>query len=375
MRVYVDGAVVVKEAMDAIEAGRLGREAEALRVLAHPGVISVAAFEADLPPPATARLALHKVDGTAADRLPLQPPELAAGWAAALATTVADLHDLGYTHGALTADHVIVDRSGRPVLCGFSAASASSDPQAHRVAVRDDVSQLACLVGEWLPARVDPARRGLDRRLDRLSEPGRRDPSARELAEAVLEAVPAARLGPPCDEGGGPATNDLIGTSRTSASTPTSGRSWKAMTLSAAVLAAVFAVAAGALGSWISSAGPHPSAGRPSLASPRPARGPASPVEMGVYRLDPSPGQDPVTVLGRWECGPATPATLDLRSGTVWVFNVWPAPGRAAVGVQVGKVPGAVGIAAEAGKAGCDRLLVLRTGGRSEALPVRGTGG
>ena len=46
---------------------------------------------------------------------------VAAGLAA-VASTVADLHEFGTSHGALTAEHIVVSRDRRPILCGLADA-------------------------------------------------------------------------------------------------------------------------------------------------------------------------------------------------------------------------------------------------------------
>lgn len=47
-------------------------------------------------------------------------PSGAAGLVAAVAATVADLHELGIVHGRLDLSHVLLDVDGRPRVCGWS---------------------------------------------------------------------------------------------------------------------------------------------------------------------------------------------------------------------------------------------------------------
>ena len=51
----------------------------------------------------------------------LAPSEV-AGLGCAVATILADLHDLGIVHGAVGTDHVLVGTDGRPVLCSLGHA-------------------------------------------------------------------------------------------------------------------------------------------------------------------------------------------------------------------------------------------------------------
>ncbi len=77
-----------------------------------------------------------------------------AGLGAAVATTVADLHDAGITHGRLTADHILVDTAGRPVLCGFAQATAAASSPAAAVAA--DVTALRHTLAALLATRGEP---------------------------------------------------------------------------------------------------------------------------------------------------------------------------------------------------------------------------
>lgn len=414
MRMLFEDSTVVKEATEPSDVERLRAEAEVLRATAHPGVVTVCSFSTDA---SAARLTLRRIDGTPAAKAGPQPLDVTAGWAAALATTVADLHDLGYAHGAVAADHVIIDPAGRPILCGFGHAAASDFLK------KEDVARLAALTASWLP-EGDAALRRLHRKLARFgggptrfgggpTRPGSRRThfggrrtrpgGARELAAAILDAVPTARLAPPRipasripaaspegDAATGPAANRASSTAAspavaspeppatgTMAARPerrtagrfgvrvSSRRHWVlpvASVISAAVAAIVVTTASS----------PHSRAGQPPAGRSRPARSAGAPVLLGHYRLDPSPGEDPVTVLGRWWCASATPAVLDTRSGTVWVFRAWPAAGQSTSGERAAQVDGAVGIAAEAGGSGCDRLVVLTRGGHTTTVNLSG---
>jgi hypothetical protein len=196
-----DSLVAVKRATsDSVE--RLRAEAFRLRRAGHPGVVAVVG-QGPVPGGEELRLRyagepLDGWQGTLAE---------VAGLGAAVAATLADLHDLGLVHGRVDTSHVLVGPDGRPRLCGLS------DPGAATAA--DDVLAVGQLV-EALAERVAEARRGpfgrpgADRRaLARVAaratdpEPSRR-PSARTLSTSMLAAVQGAHLPAPAPPHGPP---------------------------------------------------------------------------------------------------------------------------------------------------------------------------
>ncbi|MCU1497506.1 MAG: serine/threonine protein kinase [Acidimicrobiales bacterium] len=190
------GPVVVKIASDAAARERLAREALRLDQARHPGVVELLEAGED-----------QLVLAWAGDRtLELVRPDVATAAAllAAVASTVADLHELGIVHGRIGPDHVIVGADGRPRLCSF-AGGATTATSAGDVA---DVGRLIdLLLGDGLEPEPIPDRRwarrrtpGPDRRsllavADRASQedPAQR-PTARSLALLITDAVPSARL-------------------------------------------------------------------------------------------------------------------------------------------------------------------------------------
>lgn len=214
VRVALDaGAPVVVKTASGPGIARLRRERERLEQAEHPGVVALAGPAA---PPGTGGAAaageyelrtwyagepVSRWTGALAD---------VAGVGAAVASTLADLHEIGMVHGRLDATHVLLGADGRPRLCGFA------EPGENRAA--DDVAALGRLVHELL-ARAPDDRRGLlrGRRASAAARraladvaglaidpvPARR-PSARRLAEAILAAVAGARL----PEGSGSPTGD-----------------------------------------------------------------------------------------------------------------------------------------------------------------------
>lgn len=132
---------------------RLRHEAWILTLAAHPGVVTRLA---DGP--------IRSGDGTVVRTRGVRGRPLTAmdelsasevaGLGAAVATTVADLHDAGITHGRLTADHVVVDTAGRPVLCGFAQATAAASSPAAAAAA--DVRTLGHTLAALLATSGEP---------------------------------------------------------------------------------------------------------------------------------------------------------------------------------------------------------------------------
>ena len=202
----VDGEgppVVVKRAEGA-EVERLRAEGARLQQASHPGVVQLLSSR-----PSPTGWEQHTVHAGRPLELvgPLSVGQVAA-LAVGLATTVADLHDAGIIHGRIDASHVLLGTQGRPVLCGF-AADASADPGAATDDVAAIGSIVASLLGTETEAEPFPLRRwtrergwtGWERRAlltlaDQAgTEPTTRRPSARRLAAAISEAIPAASFG------------------------------------------------------------------------------------------------------------------------------------------------------------------------------------
>ncbi|MGH9057286.1 MAG: hypothetical protein ACRDYY_15710, partial [Acidimicrobiales bacterium] len=183
-------AAVIKRARTAGDRWRLAREAQVLGAAAHPGVVRLHERVGGDPPTA---LVLGRVLGAGLEDLGPQPQEVVAGIGASLATIVADLHDIGVAHGALSAGHVLLDADGRPVLCSFGAAvQPASVPDC-----REDVRALAVLLLGIMPAG---ASKRTTRSLKVAAGRGRlgggdsRGPGARWLARRLVESVPGACL-------------------------------------------------------------------------------------------------------------------------------------------------------------------------------------
>lgn len=209
-----DGAVVVvKRPREPAGSARIGCELRVLEAARHPGVVDLVdgVDAAGAPAVVTRWVGPH----TLAAVMPPSPAQ-AAGIMAALADCVADLHEMGVLHGAISADHVIFTAGGQPVLCGFGGARlVPPDLGSGEQGPADDVAALGRLLrlvaGEDVEVEPIPQRRGWRRRprwlgyqrrtlltlADQatLEEPHLR-PTARALAAAIHDSMPDATLGP-----------------------------------------------------------------------------------------------------------------------------------------------------------------------------------
>ena len=217
--------VVVKQAASGVDARRLQHEAAVLGRAQHPGVVEVVADR--LLDDGGHELMVALVGArTLGDLVSDDAPDPAgiAGVVVAVATTVADLHDLGVAHTRLSADHVLLDAANRPVLCGFGDAVVATEGAPLPVTVRAvDVAALGSLLRQLLTA-TDPgdggwepiptrrlaglagvagrgerwqayARRTLLNVADRATvDDAAHRPDARTFAADVLAALPEARL-------------------------------------------------------------------------------------------------------------------------------------------------------------------------------------
>ncbi len=198
---------MAKVAGNAEEAARLQREADQLEAARHPGVVELVGVEGH---GVGAILLTAHVDGPVLAQLGRLPIEESAGLLAALASTLADLHELGLVHGAVSPAHVIVGPGGRPILCGFGyggrvgqpVGPGTPVPRAFADPARDDADQLHPAVDIFAIGALarflvpdPPAGHVLARVADEAtSEDVSSRPSARVLAQSIHHGVPAARL-------------------------------------------------------------------------------------------------------------------------------------------------------------------------------------
>jgi hypothetical protein len=177
---------------DPSSAGRVHREAELLAAARHPGVVELVGVEGSAERPV---LVTAPVDGPTLAAFGALDVEEAAGLMAALASTLADLHDLGIVHGSVDADHVLVGSDGRPVLCGFERGGQRGEVPPGAVEELDpavDVAGLGLLLRRFaMGVEARPMRRLADQA---TSADGTARPSARALADELATAIPGSRL-------------------------------------------------------------------------------------------------------------------------------------------------------------------------------------
>jgi eukaryotic-like serine/threonine-protein kinase len=212
-----EGPIAVKTATGAADVARLRLEAERLERAAHPGLVLVVGSA-----PGTGVDTAQDNDEQSAElrtRFAGDPISRwtgsvasVAGLGAAVAATLADLHDIGVVHGRIDPSHVLIGDDGRPRLCGLSHPGGAEP--------HDDVAALARVLGDvlgraaeqrsrpWAARSRTAHRRALEQVLARALDPvPSRRPNARLLARSILTAVPVADLpasGPPAP-GRGPA--------------------------------------------------------------------------------------------------------------------------------------------------------------------------
>lgn len=120
-------AVLVKHATGA-ERSRLRHEAELLDAIRIEGVVTAVGFD-DVEGRCELRLQYLEA-ATLAEHPPLGLSDV-LDVLIAMGMTLAELHQRGIRHGALSRDHVLLVRPLRPVLCGFGEATGPADAQQH----------------------------------------------------------------------------------------------------------------------------------------------------------------------------------------------------------------------------------------------------
>jgi eukaryotic-like serine/threonine-protein kinase len=199
---------VVKTATDGPAAQRVRAEIAALRAAQHPGVVALVSSSDD---ERGVELRTRFCGSRSLATATAMPVERVAGVVAALAATVADLHEIGIAHRRITADHVLVGTDGRPVLCGFAEADCGTSraEQAHDVAsIGTILFDLLAPMDDVAPIPVSRVGRGSAwpgyhrRALLNLADQATADdplirPTARQLAHNIRATVPGATLADP----------------------------------------------------------------------------------------------------------------------------------------------------------------------------------
>jgi len=351
LTVHVDrdavGATVRKAASSADERRRLAFESKVLAAAAHPGVVRLVDVEGEATSP-DALLLGWVSGGTLAESEGPAPDEfLRLG--AALATTVADLHDIGVVHRAIDATHVMLDEKRRPVLCGFgSALRAPESDEIDRWReqdLRDLAGLLLSIAPEGASTRAVSTLRAANAHRSR-----RRHGGARSLAASLAAAgATSAPLRP---------RSRRLRPLRGPARRPT--------------VVAVACVALLLLAGRVGTRGPASVPAATPVGAPRcpavdagctefPLSGGVLAGRARLVNSGGTAGRYDEAVLGRWNCTQvATPAALDGRSGRLWVFDDWPVAGRGVVARLVATVPGAADVRVLPSSVGpsCDWLEV-----------------
>jgi hypothetical protein len=398
----VTGAVFEKRASSPAGAERLRREAQVLTSAGHPGLVTLV----ELREQPTVALLTRRVEGPSlAEAAPL-PTQAALALLASVAATLDDLHHMGFVHGALVPEHVLVLPEGRAVLCGLGyGGSVGEVPVAELrppaefadparspsgpLEPAHDVHGLGAL-SRWLLARAPlapetgPSRRRRPPLVDTAPvitlavratdpDPGRR-PSAAAFADALSQAVGGRS---PADSG--------------SRDRPDGARRPRVARLSArlGVALLVIAGAAAAIGTDLAPRAPAPSpppATQTTLPSCPPVTGPLTAdvdgdgcaeslrfeggiVDAGIARWAVGDKGDQV-VTGDWDCdGRVTVAVLHRRHDAVYRFDAWAEAGRDLSAPAIAPAAGVTHLRAlAANRRGCHALALERDDGTVQVV-------
>ncbi len=135
----LDGADVVIKAASGAARDKLRREAEILQRLAD---VRVARFVDLLEGPDHTELITARHSSLTLIDAPLMTPGERTAAVRSMCRAIADLHDFGWTHGRISADHVMVGRRGNVRLCSLgSAHPLSSDDQQQQLESLSDRSR------------------------------------------------------------------------------------------------------------------------------------------------------------------------------------------------------------------------------------------
>jgi hypothetical protein len=188
-RIDVSGPLpVVVHTADHHAAEQLHAMVVRLRSAAHPGVVRVLAVVST-----DAGVELRTEHGGAPlDQVGALEPARLAAIGAAVATTLAELHELGVVHGRLTGARVLIGPHDRPMLCGFGTTPPAGGGELDVAALGELLT--ACAVGRHaVPGPVAPPLRSLVELCSQACDPSAsRRPSMRRFAASLAAlAVPA----------------------------------------------------------------------------------------------------------------------------------------------------------------------------------------
>lgn len=331
-----DGRLIaVRSALEPEGRARLRHEAAMLAKIDHPGVVRLVDHEEG--PPARLRTAF-----VGPDSWRTHPPtgaDVAEGLAC-VAAILADMHEAGVAHGGIRPDHVLVDVSGRPVLCGLADAAP-----ARAETIATDIADFVALGRDLAPrAKADEAfigatltglesgtedLRSAVRGLDRRSLPGvradhRRLPSWAAPAGAAAMTALLLFISLVVGLSGAGGDSSAANSSTSPPAPPLAASTPAASTPAASTLAASTPAA---------SSVPAPAAAASSVAPPSTI--PATAVEIALATDAPVVEHDgrryalgrrgDSVITGDWNCdGVPTPAVLRPETGEIAVFAAWP---------------------------------------------------
>lgn len=397
----------VKEATDDGGTRSLLREAELLELARHPGVVELVGVEDHDGRPA---LVTRRVLGTGLASRPALSVEEACGLLAGVASTVADLHEVGVVHGAIAPEHVLVTAEGRPVLCGFGHGARAGQPPLALPALPEgftdparsstealdpstDVFGLGALMGWMLQsgAVARPGRAGLKLRAlgarATLVDPSRR-PSAGELASALAAAVedgrvparPRARRLAPAVAGMVLAAVLVSLTARTVVNRPGgAGETAPSITRAPQDAPVTTEPARGPTTRGPVTTAPNCPPASGLLSADTDGDGCAEELRYADGVLEGSGGRWSVgtrgdqVATGDWQCtGSSTLALLRPASGDIYLFDGWAPPGHDLVAGVVARVDGAFALRrADLDGDSCPELMVERRTGPPTTVALR----
>src|ERR1700760_3347937 len=142
--------LVEKRGLDPRSADLLVHERRVLRHLSHPNIVELARRPTPTPDGEAAPLVTFLAGrSTLADHPPTGPTATTRA-AAQLATTVAEIHELGWSHGGLAPEHCIVASDGSIVLCSWRRAAPIESPDS--APAMADVAALVEIITAFLPS-------------------------------------------------------------------------------------------------------------------------------------------------------------------------------------------------------------------------------
>jgi hypothetical protein len=331
VRLGDDGGLRVVRSAPPEDPDHLRRVAARLRAAAGPGVVPVLSVRDDGD---DVEVVLAYAGRALAGPLPARD---LAPIVAAVASHLADLQLRGIAHGALRAEHVLVDASGAVRLCGLDDGDAAGDVVALGQLV-DDVLDPDDQSREAGALRATASRCATDDAAAR--------PTMAALSASLATAVPARRAA----------------IERQPRPTP------RRRPLALVGIAVATVVGGVALSSVVRAA---PDREEPTVASTTSSTTTTTATTTTTVATPRTVEHDGATwtfgttadqlLLGRWRCDVATPALLEA-DGDVYVIDEWPADGELAARFVM--------TIADAERAtvdpegGCDRLLVRTTSGK-----------